>query len=58
MRYAAVSSLTAGLVLIAIGVSSDSWLFTIIGLTILLWTGSIQVGWWVYCALQFEKYRD
>ncbi len=58
MRYAAVASLVAGLLLLVSGVSAGNTTLVVLAVVALLWTGMIQVGWWVVCALVWERAQD
>ncbi|MER7074192.1 hypothetical protein [Terrabacter sp. NPDC000476] len=58
MRYAAVASLVAGLLLLVSGVSTGDLALLVLAAVALLWTGVIQVGWWVICALTWERAQD
>ncbi|WP_432537736.1 hypothetical protein [Kineococcus arenarius] len=58
MRYAAVASLVAGLLLLVSGVTVGDTTLVVLAVVALLWTGMIQVGWWVVCALVWERAQD
>jgi Na+/proline symporter len=58
MRYAAVASLVAGLLLLVSGVTTSNTSLVVLAVVALLWTGIIQVGWWVICALVWERAQD
>ncbi|WP_432573024.1 hypothetical protein [Kineococcus sp. SYSU DK005] len=58
MRYAAVAGLVAGLLLLVSGVTSGSTVLVVLAVAALSWTGMVQVGWWVVCALIWERTQD
>jgi len=57
MRYAAVASLVAGLLLVSAMTSGNTTL-VVLAVVALSWTGMIQVGGWVACALTWERAQD
>ena len=58
MRFAAVVSLAAGLLLLVSGVSTGDTTLQVLAAVALLWTGTIQVGWWVVCALVWDRTQE
>ncbi|WP_380173238.1 hypothetical protein ACFEMC_02365 [Kineococcus sp. DHX-1] len=58
MRSAAVVSLVAGLLLLVSGVTTGDVALMVVAGVVLLWTGVVQVGWWVVCALIWERAQD
>ncbi|MEW1960386.1 hypothetical protein [Kineococcus sp. NPDC059986] len=58
MRYAAVVGLVAGLLLLVSGVTGGDTALVVLGGVFLLWTGTVQVGWWVVCALAWERAQE
>lgn len=58
MRSAAVVGLVAGLLLLVSGVTTGDVALLVLAAVALLWTGVVQVGWWVVCALIWDRAQD
>lgn len=58
MRFAAVAGLVAALLLLVSGMTTGSTPLLVLSVVAFVWTGTVQVGWWVVAALMWERAQD